>query len=294
MNESNRQIVVGYDGSQNARDALALAKMVAQATGEELVVTFVMRDAMASVAGWEDYKRGAHAAAEHEFNRAAEWLGDDVSLKFDAVPARSTAKGLLEAAMRHNAELIVVGSSHHGKTGQAVAGSVAERLLHGSHCPVAVAPVGLAEGEAKLQLVMAGYDDTDEGDAALAAATKLAAEAGARLGLVAVLDPRVFADYSAYAAADYESGSLKEGHREHLEQLLEQKLAGMPDGIEAAGEVVEGDPAEALAEAAQGADLLVLGSRGYGPLRSVLLGSVSSHIVREAPCAVMVAARAGE
>ncbi len=125
MNESKRHIVVGYDGSQNARDALALARAISQATGDELVVTFVMRDAMPSVAGWEDYKRGAHAAAEHEFNRAAEWIGEGVPLKFDAVPARSRAKGLLEAAVRHDAALIVVGSSRRGNAGQAVAGSVA-------------------------------------------------------------------------------------------------------------------------------------------------------------------------
>ncbi len=159
---------------------------------------------------------------------------------------------------------------------------------------MAVAPVGLAEGEAKLDLVLAGYDDSDESDAALATAAQLAQAAGARLGLVAVLDPRVFADYSAYAAAGYESASLKEGLREHLEQLIEQKLAALPAGVEAAGEVIEGDPPAALAEAAAEADLLVLGSRGYGPLRSVLLGSVSSPLVREAPCAVMVAPRADE
>lgn len=292
MTAGKEHIVVGYDGTANARDALALGRNLAQATGAKLVVAFVMRDAMASVGGWEDYHSGAHAAAEHEFNRAASWLGDSVQSQFDAVPARSPAKGLLEAALRHSATLVIVGSSHRGKVGRAVAGSVAERLLHGAHCPVAVAPVGLADREASLGMVICGFDDTDESVSAVEAAASLAGEAGARLGLVAALDPRVFADYSAYAASGFESGTLKEGHRVHLEQELKQRIEQLPAGVEAAGEVVEGDPEHVLAQAAEQADLLVLGSRGYGPVRSVLLGSVSSHLVREAPCAVMVVPRA--
>jgi nucleotide-binding universal stress UspA family protein len=141
-------------------------------------------------------------------------------------------------------------------------------------------------------MVICGFDDTDESSAAVDAAAVLASEAGAKLGLVAALDPRVFADYSAYAAAGFESGTLKEGHRVHLEQELKQKIEQLPAGVEAAGEVVEGDPEHVLAESARQADLLVLGSRGYGPVRAVLLGSVSSHLVREAPCAVMVVPRA--
>lgn len=56
-----------------------------------------------------------------------------------------------------------------------------------------------------------------------------------------------------------------------------------------------GDPARVLEAAArEGLDLLVLGSRGFGPLRRVLLGSVSSELVREAPWPVMVVPRSVE
>ncbi len=291
MNTTKNRIVVGYDGTPHSRDALALGKALAGGTGATIVVTYVMRDAMASVAGWEDYKKGAHATAEHEFNRAASWLGSEVAVEFSAIPARSDAQGLIEAALQHNAGMIVVGSSHRGKVGRAVAGSVTERLMHGAECPVVVAPVGLADGDPKLDQIVVGFDDTDESDAAVDAAAVLAVAAGARLGLVAALDPRVFADYSAYAAASFESADLKAGHREHLEKVIEAKLGDLPEAVEAAGEVVEGSPAKALAEAAEAADLLVLGSRGYGPVRSVLLGSVSTHLVRSAPCGVMVVPR---
>jgi nucleotide-binding universal stress UspA family protein len=53
-----------------------------------------------------------------------------------------------------------------------------------------------------------------------------------------------------------------------------------------------GDPADELATQASDLDLLVIGSRGYGPLRSVLLGGVSAKVMRSAPCPVFVVPRA--
>jgi nucleotide-binding universal stress UspA family protein len=55
--------------------------------------------------------------------------------------------------------------------------------------------------------------------------------------------------------------------------------------------VLEGTAPIRLAEASEGLDLLCLGSRGYGPVRRVLLGSVSSDVVNHAASAVMVVPR---
>ena len=52
--------------------------------------------------------------------------------------------------------------------------------------------------------------------------------------------------------------------------------------------LLEGDPAQPLSEQSEYLDLLVLGSRGYGPLRSVLLGIVSAQVIRESACATVV------
>jgi nucleotide-binding universal stress UspA family protein len=53
-------------------------------------------------------------------------------------------------------------------------------------------------------------------------------------------------------------------------------------------EILEGDPVQRLAESSAGLAVLVLGSRGYGPVRSVLLGSVSSGVARTAACPVLI------
>ncbi|MGZ5314181.1 MAG: universal stress protein, partial [Solirubrobacterales bacterium] len=54
----------------------------------------------------------------------------------------------------------------------------------------------------------------------------------------------------------------------------------------------EGDPAATLSEQGAELDLIVIGSRGYGPVRAALLGAVSAQLVRTAPCPVLVTPRA--
>jgi len=64
----------------------------------------------------------------------------------------------------------------------------------------------------------------------------------------------------------------------------------LPD-VSVTTKVMEGSPKDMIVEEAQdwGADLIVLGSHGYGRVRRVLLGSVASAVVVEAPCSVQVA-----
>ena len=62
-----------------------------------------------------------------------------------------------------------------------------------------------------------------------------------------------------------------------------------PDGpVKVSSSVREGNPAKVLLEAADGADLLVVGSRGHGGFAEALLGSVSQHCVQHAPCPVVI------
>jgi nucleotide-binding universal stress UspA family protein len=76
---------------------------------------------------------------------------------------------------------------------------------------------------------------------------------------------------------------------------LDHAARSVSKRLEAEAMLLEGDPAGLLAShAAAGVDLMVLGSRGYGPLRRVLLGSVSAFVMRSAPCPVMVVPRSVE
>jgi nucleotide-binding universal stress UspA family protein len=82
--------------------------------------------------------------------------------------------------------------------------------------------------------------------------------------------------------------------RKLAEKTLTDTIAAVADSETAAAAVVrEGNPAQVLIEAAAGADLLVVGSRGYGGFAEALLGSVSQHCVHHAPCPVVVIRGAG-
>ncbi|MGW7406573.1 universal stress protein [Streptomyces sp. NPDC054833] len=63
---------------------------------------------------------------------------------------------------------------------------------------------------------------------------------------------------------------------------------GLDRPVRVTPRVVEGNPARVLLDAAQGADLLVVGNRGHGGFTEALLGSVGQHCVQHAPCPVVV------
>ena len=82
--------------------------------------------------------------------------------------------------------------------------------------------------------------------------------------------------------------------RQDYQEALDRALAGLPDGVQATGELLYGEVVDELSMVGErGADLLVCGSRGYGPVRRVLLGTVSSALVRQASVPVLVVPRGG-
>ena len=80
---------------------------------------------------------------------------------------------------------------------------------------------------------------------------------------------------------------LQENAKNVLEQALAAALGPEPD-LEIEKAVLEGTPAQVLVDAAQGADLLVVGTRGHGGFTGLLLGSVSQQAAHHAPCPVVI------
>jgi nucleotide-binding universal stress UspA family protein len=137
VNDLAPRVIVGVDprlteGTEDAL-ALALARVVSTATGARVHLLCAYPWSAMAVED-EDMLR---AGAERALARARALLGA-AGVSDEAVPAREPAGALQEAAAR--AELLIVGSSHRGPVGHALAGDVAHRLLHHAPCPVAVAP----------------------------------------------------------------------------------------------------------------------------------------------------------
>ena len=138
-------IIIGYEGSEHASDAVALGTCLATACDASLIVALVLGDPPLSV-GQAQYRAIIDDVVREEREQTLEPVRQRLDLTdvgVQVVAAPSPADGLHELSEREGADLIV-GSSHRGAVGRVLAGSVAERLLHGSPCAVAVAPVGYA------------------------------------------------------------------------------------------------------------------------------------------------------
>jgi nucleotide-binding universal stress UspA family protein len=285
-----KRIIVGFDGSERAEDGLVLARLLAAPSGGTVLLAHVIGSGLPMAWDWRQYENLLRDDAEQMLATAASNAGFPVETR--VVASSSPARGLHDLAEEHQADLIVLGSSHRGALGRLLIGSVPDRLLHGAPCAVAVAPRGFREREdSPLKVIGVGLDGSRDSKHALDYARGLAADLGSKLEVLAVQEPEVIFGYTG-AAATYDRGELAASQRDFLTREVAQAVDGSPSALNAEGEVLSGNAAEALASRAeQGIDLLVMGSRGYGPVRKVLLGSVSARLARDAPCSLLVVPR---
>ena len=286
-------LVVGVDESERSRDAIALGQQLAEDLPGGLLAVYVHTleelDALMTGHHPEEVEElvAEHAKAKHAQVRAlaAEMGVSEMHLR----QATSPAAGLHDQVGESNAALVVIGSSSRSGLGRVLPGGTAERLLSGAPVPVAVAPNGYAGREAGHEVIGVGFDQSPESRQAVGWAAALASRIGASLRLLAVHVPLAFGNVSAggvYGTQTVNQALAKERQVEG-EQLAEALSADVP----AESHLFRGDPAKLLAEHSQQLGLLVLGSRGYGPIKSVLLGSVSSYVLRNAHCPVLVVPR---
>jgi nucleotide-binding universal stress UspA family protein len=273
------RIVVGIDGTERGDDAVVFARRIAERinAGLTLVLAYRAGDRLGRASrGHDELRRNARALlADVRRQHAPE-------ATIAAVASTSPAHALREVASRHSTPQIVVGSARHSRVGRIAPGTTGERLLHGAPCPVAVVPHGYAITSAnRFKHIGVGIDGTPESSAALAAAGELALQLGADLELIRAYAP-------GGLALDPE---LRDGLMAPARRDLAHALAAVPPGVTAHPALLEEAPARALAERSQALDLLVLGSRGHGPARSVALGGVSGRLIRRAACPVIVVPR---
>ena len=101
-------------------------------------------------------------------------------------------------------------------------------------------------------------------------------------------DPAKYGTAYGWTAAAFEGDTYATAMVKALDDTVAEMAAQMPHSVTVLAQVVEGHPAEALLQAAAGAQLLVVGSRGHGTFAGIMLGSVSQHCVQHAPCPVVV------
>ena len=285
------KIIVGVDQSEGSNDAIALASSLAGITGAQLMLVNVYpydtRPSRALNAQFEAYLR----QDSRELLERLQTQYSDLAAEVRSVPDHSPAQALHELAEQEDARLIVVGSTHTGRAGRVLPGSTAERLFHGSPCPVAIAPKGFRpSADDRRGIVGCGFDGSESARRALDAAQRVAAAQDTRLRVIRAFEPLSFdvlPDKDVPMGGVAYNDRLRDRAAEELDAAV-AKLEGEP---RAEAFFAVGDPAKVLVEASEQLDLLVMGSRGYGPLHAVLVGGVAGRVVRDAACPVIVLPR---
>ncbi|GAB3673253.1 universal stress protein [Angustibacter aerolatus] len=282
-------VVVGYEGGGPGEDVLAFGRRWAERTGDRLVVVTVHPgQAMGIARGdaeWVAYERTEAKALLDEARREL----DDVEAEFRLVDASSPAHGLHDVAdgLTPETGMLVLGARRGHGLRRTFPGSTAQRMLQGAPVPVTLVPARYRpDPTAAPGRVSVAYVGTSDGRAALASAAAIAGRLGTGLDVLSVV-PDTWVGGSIGSGREFGSAQ-----RRDYERSLDDAVAGLPPGLDAAGRLLDGPVVDALVEITpEQTDLLVVGSRGYGPLASVLLGGVSSRVVRNARVPVTVVPR---
>lgn len=285
-------LIIGFDGSAPGRDALAFGRHLAAVTGARPTVVCAHPFLALSTDGAEEERlnESLRSDSDRTLDAARAELADVPGAVFRGVADASPARALHRAAEDADAALIVLGSTHRTRTGRVMLGTTADQILHAAPCAVAVAPTGYAEHRAgMLGVVGAGIDAGDDTERVARVAARIARGAGATLRLVTVVDTH-FTEGPLYAGGlGYRS--LRDAMRTTATATLERAAAAVTPTIPPETTVREGAAADELIAESSRLDLLVLGSRGFGPLRRIVLGSVSTKVLRAAGCPVLVLPR---
>ncbi|MFI9402196.1 universal stress protein [Nocardia sp. NPDC052316] len=282
-NSINPPILVGTDGSTAATEAVRWAALDAATHGAPLHIVYAIGAPMDFGPGLAfdqfdyDTYRTAGAAAVAAATETARAAADPLrSIDITTVVAEAPPIPVL-CDRSKDARLVVVGSRGLGAFRRGLLGSVSTSVARHAHCPVAVIPdepAPPARGP-----VVVGVDGSPSSALALDLAFDEAARR--RVTLTAVL---TWSEFNRYIP--------RHDMQQEAEELLAESLAGYaekyPD-VAVLRLVAEARPAKRLLEAAEEAQLLVVGSHGRGGFAGMTLGSVSQAVLHGADCPVIIA-----
>lgn len=282
----NEEILVGYDGSPDAAVALNWALDEAGRSGRPVRLAYVFE--WLTVTGWigpgvapgvwpdEAARRQVEelvrkAAADAAADRPGLTVHGEV---FDGPPALVLQERSAEAGM------LVLGSRGHGGFGGLLAGSTAVSVTAHAHCPVVVARDGQAATSGP---VVVGSDGSETALRALGFAVERAAQRDVPLRVLRAWEP----PGDRWVPPGFDPEETAAAERAAAEAELATWRESFPD-VPVEVEAVPGSPSALLVEASRSAQLVVVGSRGRGGLRGMLLGSVSQQLIQHSHCPVAV------
>jgi nucleotide-binding universal stress UspA family protein len=291
------RVLLAYDGSAGATEAVALAESIGWPSDSSVRVVTVIEPIMMSISGpWD---RGAALSPEldaaitdhaHESMReAVQRLGASGCAVEGVVLRGRAASAIIDAARDFRAELVIVGSRGHGTIASLVLGSVSSEVVDHASCPVLVAR------STTLSQVLFATDESPSAQAAEAILAGWPIFGELPIHVVSVADvvhpwttgiaPTMYGQVLEAYAAD-----LRGAREEHQRIAADAATRLREGGRRADAEMRNGDAAGEIIDVAEqrGADLIVLGSRGRTGLTRLLLGSVARNVLSGSPASVLI------
>lgn len=274
--------IIGVDGSEQSRVALDWGLARAAESGASVELLHVADDSFLSesVAFLSEAQQASEQmlAAEREYALSSGFTG---SITGTAVVGHPIAE-VEEASKR--ADLVILGAHAGSKLAGSFFGTRAVKIAAVAHCPVAVVPFE-TEGDPAPGIVV-GVDGSDASQKAVAYAAERASMRGVPLIAVYAWMPPLTPGLEYLWSEE-----LVESQRSAAEEAIAIGTAGLasryPD-LEIERRIVQAPPVAALLQAAENADMIVVGSRGRGGISRLLLGSVSHGVLQALPRTTVV------
>jgi nucleotide-binding universal stress UspA family protein len=267
---------------------VALGATIATASGGRLSLVGVFPPAFLPVKGVSD-RRTMRAQATRTLRAQRDLLAPDAFVH--TIADMSVARALRHFAQRSHANLVIVGSSHSGPPGHVRIGRAGRQLLYDTPFSLGVAARGLHERRPRLRTVGVGYDGGPEAEVALAAAAELAAAAQAKLLVRRAVEDRVpvLSRDAWIELADWSHEHMWQDAR--ASALAEAEAAVTRFDVPAEVSATVGDPGYEMRALSSAVDLVVVGSRRWGPVARLVTGGVGETLVTEASCSVLIVPR---
>lgn len=278
-----KSVLVGIDGSNDSRVALRWAAAVTDAIMLRLRALWVWEypaDTVVSVGGIDlpdPEAADAHVAEQLETLLTEELGAEDARRATAKVARGSPARAILRAA-ETTPKMIVVGSRGLGGFKGLLLGSVGRQLAEHAPCPVTIVPRTTPVEPVSLETIVVGVDGSRHAARAMLCATDFAGRVGAEVVVVHAVESLQPIDPGAHAP-EVDPRPELDARADLVEEWASPlRQLGVPYRVR----VVEGDPRTALLEVAEEeeADGIVVGSRGRGPVRKLLLGSVAASVAQ--------------
>lgn len=281
-----QRIVVGSDGSVESSDAVALGAALARASGAGLSLVGVYSPALLPIPGMTD-RETLRAQALARLRQDRDRFAPQALVH--AVADTSVARALRHYAAHWHAGLLVIGSSGKAPAGHAAIGRQGRQLLYDSPFALAVAARGIHRWPTRLARIAVGWDGGPESAAALELAARLARGARAKLSVRTVVEDRLPAFSLNQPLVAEMWSELFEGERQAALERAVEAVADHRDHAEVTASV--GDPGAELREVAETADLMVVGSRRWGPFARLVSGGVGETLVTDCATSVLIVPR---